>query len=128
MNYILWNMFSNLKNGQSSKKQIIFQKKTTKCLEILNILWDEGFILGYKTCSSKLDTLKVFLKYKNNSPVINSLTLLTKPGARFYYSAKQLWKLDIAKGLLIVSTSKGFMTVEKCKKLKLGGEPFFIIK
>ena len=121
-------MFSNIKNGQSSRKQIIFQKKTFACLEILNILWDEGFILGYKTCTIKVDTLKVFLKYKNHLPVINSLTLLTKPGARLYYSTKQLWKLDITKGLLIISTNKGFMTIEKCKKLKLGGEPFFIVK
>ena len=128
MNHIVWNMFSNIKNGQASKKQIIFQKKTCECIEILNILWDEGFILGYQICASQMNMLKIFLKYKAKLPVINSLTLLTKPGSRVYYSAKQLWKLDITKGLLVLSTNKGFMTIEQCKKLKLGGEPFFIIK
>jgi ribosomal protein S8 len=121
-------MFSNIKNAQLSKKKIIFQKKNFICIEILNLLWDEGFILGYKTCKSNSGILKIFLKYTNKIPTINSLIMLTKPGSRFYYSSKQIWKLNLTKGLVILSTNKGFLTLEDCKKGKIGGEPFLIIK
>nr|QYB23222.1 ribosomal protein S8 [Lithodesmioides sp. mgcode 4] len=128
MNHILWNMFSNIRNAQLSKKLIIFQKNNYVCTEILNILWNEGFILGYKVCKSNSKILKIFLKYKTKTPAINSLTLLTKPGARFYYSSKQIWKLNLTKGAVILSTNKGFLTLDECKKLKIGGEPFLIVK
>ena len=121
-------MFSNIKNGQLARKKIIFQKKNSICIEILNILWDEGFILGYKTCSSNSKILKIFLKYENKAPAISSLISLTKPGFRFYYSIKQLWKFNITNGLIIISTNKGFLTMDTCKKLNLGGKPFLIVK
>lgn len=128
MNCILWNMFSSIKNAQSANKKYIFQKNNYVCTEILNILWNEGFILGYKICKFNSNTLKIFLKYTNETPCINLLVILTKPGYRFYFSAKQLWKLNVTKGLIVFSTTKGFLTLEECKKLKLGGEPFLIIK
>lgn len=121
-------MFSNIKNAQSANKKYIFQKKNYACTEILNIMWNEGFILGYKTCRVNSNILKIFLKSTNETPCINLLVFLTKPGYRFYYSTKQIWKLNVTKGLIIFSTNKGFLTLEECKKLKLGGEPFLIIK
>nr|YP_010139036.1 ribosomal protein S8 [Lithodesmium undulatum]QQJ94644.1 ribosomal protein S8 [Lithodesmium undulatum] len=128
MNNLLWNMISNIKNNQLARKQVMFQKKNSVCIEILNILWDEGFILGYTKCHLNSNFIKIFLNYKKKTPVISSLVVLTKPSSSFYYSTKQLWKLNISNGLMILSTSKGFMTIETCKKLNLGGKPFFIIK
>ena len=46
MKFNLWNMFANLKNGQSMKKSHILQRKTLLCSNVLNLLWDEGFISG----------------------------------------------------------------------------------
>nr|YP_010377326.1 ribosomal protein S8 [Helicotheca tamesis]QYB23013.1 ribosomal protein S8 [Helicotheca tamesis] len=128
MTRILCNMLSNIKNAQLSKKKIMFQKKSNLCLKILNILWDEGFILGYKICKSNPVILKIFLKYTNKIPAINSLMLLTKPGSKVYYSSKQIWKVNLTNGLVIVSTNMGFLTISECKKLKIGGEPCVIIK
>ena len=44
----LWNMFATIKNGLTVKKSFVLQPKKKICESILNILWDEGFILGYK--------------------------------------------------------------------------------
>jgi ribosomal protein S8 len=71
MKNYLWNMFANIKNGQLAKRNFIFQKEKKLCESFLKILWDEGFILGYKI-DSKKKKLKIFLKYRNNKPVINS--------------------------------------------------------
>ena len=77
----------------------------------------------------KKDTskLKIFLKYKNEEPIISSIKLITKPGKRIHYSIKQIWKLNSNKTFIIFSTNKGLKTIQDCKKLKIGGEPFIII-
>lgn len=120
-------MFSNIKNGQLAKKMFIYQKRKKNCEEFLKILWDEGFILGYKIDPFNSDKLKIFLKYKNEEPVINSIKFITKPGKRVYYSIKQIWEIDSTKNFIIFSTNKGLKTIIDCKKQKIGGEPFLII-
>ena len=125
MKSTIYNMLSSIKNGQLSYKQTIKQIKTKKTEELLNILWDEGFILGYKKNKNKLI---IFLGYKNNNPLINTIKIISKPNLRVYYSVKQLWKLNINDGIIIFSTNKGLLSINTCKKLKIGGEPILIIK
>jgi small subunit ribosomal protein S8 len=127
MKNYLWNMFAIIKNGQAINKSFIFYPKKKFCASFLNILWDEGFILGYKISKTNPEIFKIFLKYKNGNPVIKSLKVITKPGCRIYYSIEQLWKIDSSKGILILSTNKGLLSINECKKLKIGGEPFLII-
>jgi small subunit ribosomal protein S8 len=122
------NMIANLKNGQLAHKSFVYQSKKKVCESILNVLWDEGFILGYRVSKTNPYFLKIFLKYKNGTPVINSLKLISKPGLRVYYSVKQLWKFNSTEGILILSTNKGVLSINECKKKKVGGEPFVIVK
>ena len=121
-------MIANIRNGQIVKKSFVLQSKKNICESLLNVLWDEGFILGYKISGHNPDVLKIFLKYKNGKPAINSLKLISKPGLRVYYSVKQLWKLNINNGTIILSTNKGIMSINECKKLNLGGEPILIVR
>jgi len=121
-------MFTNIKNGQMAKKSIIIGPRKTICESFLKILWDEGFISGYKISSKNNNNLEIFLKYtKNGKPVINSLKFLSKPGQRVYYSSKQIWKLDSSKTFIIFSTNHGLKSINECKKNKVGGEPLVII-
>jgi len=128
MKKLFKNLIIELKNSQISKRKFVFQPKTKLTIALLNILWNEGFILGYKVSHLNLEFLKVFLKYKENKPVINSIKLISKPGRRLYYKVSQLWKLDSKKKLFVLSTSKGLMTIHECKKTRIGGQPLFIIK
>ena len=127
MKNYLWNMFANIKNGQLTKRSFIYQTRKKICESFLKILWQEGFILGYKINPSNPDQLKIFLKYKNGQPTIHSLKTISKPGRRVYFSNKQIWKIDSNKSFIIFSTNKGLKTVLDCKKLKIGGEPFIVI-
>lgn len=124
----LWNMLSNIKNGQLAKKDVVIQQRKKICESILKILWDEGFILGYRIIPQN-NRLEIFLKYsKNGKPIINSLKFVSKPGQRIYYSSKQVWKIDSSKIFMIVSTNEGLKSLSECKKKKIGGEPIVIIK
>ena len=121
-------MFANIKNGQTAKKSIIIQTRKNMCEHILKLLWDEGFISGYKISLENNQKLEIFLKYqKTGKPTINSIKTISKPGKRIYYSAKQIWKMDSSKLFIIFSTNKGLKSITQCKKFKLGGEPFLII-
>lgn len=120
-------MFANIKNGQLAKRSFIFHTRKKICESFLKILWQEGFILGYKIDPNDNNRLKIFLKYKNGKPVINSLGLISKPSRRIYYSIKQIWKINSSKSFIIFSTNKGLKSILECKKLKIGGEPFIII-
>lgn len=128
MKNYLWNMFTSIRNGQMAKKSVIVGPKKNICESFLKILWDEGFISGYKISTQNIHELEIFLKYtKNGKPVINSLKSLSKPGQRIYYSAKQIWKLDSGKTFIIFSTNEGLKSISECKKSKIGGEPLIII-
>ena len=127
MKNTVWNIATDLRNSQASRRNFIFQSKTKLITAFLNILWDEGFILGYKICDSDPNLLKIFLKYKNNKPVIKKIKNLSKSGLRMYYSNSQIWKLETSKFFLILSTNQGLKTIAECKKLNMGGEPFIIV-
>jgi small subunit ribosomal protein S8 len=122
MKNYLWNMFSNIKNGQLANQSYIRQRRKKIIEKLLKILWDEGFILGYSVSSLDKNFLKIFLKYKNGQPVIKTINVISKPSRRIYCSAKQLWKLDSTTQLIIISTNKGLKSCSECKKLNLGGE------
>lgn len=122
MNYYLWNMYANLKNGQLSKKPFIFQKKTSICSKILNILWDEGYILGYKIYHNNPTCFIIFLKYYKFNPCINKINAISKPSRRVYLSIKDIWKIENELGLYILSTNKGILSLKNCKRLNVGGE------
>ena len=127
MSFNLNNMFIKLKNAQLVKKPFITHKKQKLCIKFLNVLWDEGYILGYKTSNSNSNMFEIFLKYNNGKPLINKVIFLTKPSKRIYLSLKQLWKIDSNFGLIIISTNKGVLSKQDCQKLKIGGEPFVFI-
>jgi small subunit ribosomal protein S8 len=128
MKNYLWNMFANIKNGQMAKKSVILESRKNMCESFLRILWDEGFISGYRIFAQNNKKIEIFLKYtRAGKPVINSLKCLSKPGQRLHYSAKQIWKLDSSKTFIVFSTNKGLKTINQCKKDKIGGEPLAVI-
>jgi len=125
MSKSLYDMISNIKNGQLSKRNFVIQKRKKICENILKIMWDEGFIKGYTLY--QMDKLQIFLKYNKSKPVIQAIRSVSKPSKKIYYSIKQIWKIDSNKCFMIISTNKGLKSIIECKKLKIGGEPLLVI-
>lgn len=120
-------MFNNITNGQAAKKHVISQTRKKICESFLKLLWNEGFILGYKADQKTKNKVYIFLKYVNNRPSINSIKLISLASKRVYYSSKQVWKINSNKCFIIFSTDKGLQSTHACKKLRIGGEPLIII-
>ena len=127
MKHTFWNFITAIKNGSIAKKRFVTHSNTKLNSKVASILWNEGYINGYKILE-KSNELKLFLKYdKNCVPSIANVKSLSKPGRREYLSYKTLCNISYETGLLIISTSKGVLTLADCKKQKLGGEPLIII-
>jgi small subunit ribosomal protein S8 len=72
--------------------------------------------------------LKIFFKYKNENSSITLLKSISRPSRPMFYSLSQLYKLDTKKNLMILSTSKGLMTINECKQAQIGGKLLLLIK
>ena len=114
---ILSNLFSALKNGCLVNKTKITQINSKSTQNILNIFIREGFIKSYKINKNKID---IFIKYKNNKPVITNIIKISKSSKRIYLKNRDLYKNK--RGFFILSTSFGFITDIQAKKLNVGGE------
>lgn len=93
---------------------------------IVKVLLEEGFIKNYQVMTgNKISEkrIKIYLKYdKYGTPVINSLTRISKPGRRIYKGYREIKKVLDTLGIAIISTPKGVMSDKIARKLKLGGE------
>tara|TARA_B100000767_G_scaffold248201_1_gene248954 strand:+ start:216 stop:605 length:390 start_codon:yes stop_codon:yes gene_type:complete len=129
MKKIFWDLVSTIKNGQLVNKLVVKHIKKKNCEMLLNILWDEGYIIGYKTSISNPAIIKIYLKYNvDKSPAITNFKIISKSSLKIYYSLKQLWKINDNQGLIVLSTNKGLLSLSSCKKFGIGGEPVLIIK
>jgi ribosomal protein S8 len=117
----------HIKNGQQANKSFILHPQKKNCNSILNILWEEGYILGYTLSRKDPKMFEIFLKYHLNNSVIKHLISIKKPSYKTYCSVKQLCKLNFSLGLILISTHKGILTLNSCKKLNIGGELLCLI-
>lgn len=91
---------------------------------IAAILKAEGYVVDYKDGVDALGhkTLVVALKYIDSQPALTGLTRVSTPGRRLYYSYTEIPRVLNGLGISILSTSKGLMKDQDCRRNKAGGE------
>ena len=118
-------LLSSLKNALLINSESIIISKTYKILDTLNILYKKGFIQSYKVCYKKII---IFLRYLNNKPPFKAFKFLIKTINSKNLSFKNLCKLSNKSTTLFISTPKGLFTLTDCKKKKISGKTFFLLK
>jgi small subunit ribosomal protein S8 len=91
---------------------------------IAAILKEDGFITDY---SHGIDerghkTLVVKLKYVNDTPAITQVKRVSTPGRRLYFGYQEIPRVLNGLGVSILSTSRGLMNNQSCRRHKVGGE------
>jgi small subunit ribosomal protein S8 len=67
-------------------------------------------------------TLVVKMKYIDNAPALTNLSSVSTPGRRLYYGYSEIPRVLNGLGISILSTSKGLLKDQDCRRQKLGGE------
>jgi len=90
----------------------------------MKILKDNGFIKNFKLIRDrKQGIIRVTLKYFDDGEgAITGLKRISKPGRRVYVDKDSIPKVMGGYGIAIISTSKGILTDEACRKQGIGGE------
>lgn len=142
------NIASTIATAQQRQKFKCLLHFSLKTQKILNILFIEGYIKGFKSVDGlkggplNLDKstpqnikktplmFEVYLKYsenKENGKSFLKIKRISRPGKRVYTLAKDINKIKRGLGSLIVSTSKGILSDRDARYLKIGGEALCIV-
>ncbi|OIR15112.1 30S ribosomal protein S8 [mine drainage metagenome] len=91
---------------------------------IAAILKNEGYVSDYSSGQDEKGhkTLVVKLKYVDGTPAITGITRVSTPGRRLYFRSSEIPRVLNGMGIAIVSTSRGLMKDQDCRRNKAGGE------
>ena len=94
--------------------------------EILRILKDEGFIRDYQSINTEAHpTLQVALRYapgRQKKSFITGMKRISRPGCRVYAGKGEIPKVMKGLGVAILTTDRGLLTDEQCRRMEVGGE------
>jgi len=99
-------LLSNIQTGIIVKHFVVNVPRTKLNLEVLNLLYVEGFIDGFGL--SKTDpknSVAVFLRYREGIGVLKKLKLISTPSKRIYISYDDIVKKLVHAGFFVISTS-----------------------
>jgi len=116
--------FVKIKNAYRARKEVVNLKGSKLLLAIIDILKREGYIKDYRFIEdNKQGIIRVYLKYLNkNSPALIDIKRISKPGRRVYVNKEEVPRVLRGIGTAILTTSKGVVTDDQARKLKVGGE------
>ena len=88
------------------------------------ILKTEGYVIDHANGTDEQGhkTLIVKLKYVDGAPALTGLKRVSTPGRRLYYSYTEIPRVLNGLGIAVISTSKGLMKDQDCRRNKAGGE------
>ena len=133
MNITLIQLLLKLKNASLARKEIVTIKYNKLCLDLLKLLYLEGFIQSFNIQTINSPFLKkqlqisITLRYFYNKPIFKNLKIVSKPSYVKYLKLKDLCKIVDKKSVLFLSTNKGLLTSLDCKKHQIGGTLLFIV-
>jgi small subunit ribosomal protein S8 len=117
-------LLTRIRNANMARKDYVDIPASKIKVSIARIMKDEGYIKYYKVIRDKKQgVLRVFLKYgANNQPIIHGLERVSKPGIRKYVSKEEIPNVLGGLGITVISTSRGMLTGQECRRAKIGGE------
>ena len=145
------NFISAIQNAQRREKNSLILPFSVQTQKILNILFVEGYIKGFKILRTnwydkkinnqnlqqnykKINyykmSIEVFFKYSENTKNQEfnfQIKKISKSSKKMYTASKNINKIKRGLGSLILSTSKGILIDRDARYLKIGGEPLCII-
>ena len=120
----LGDLLTRIRNAQLRRKTKISSPASKLRTRVLDVLKDEGYILGYSLVQydSGKSEVEIELKYYHGEPVIREIERVSRPGRRVYSSVGKIEPVADGLGVSILSTSKGVLADHRARTENVGGE------
>lgn len=119
-------LFVRIKNAGHRGHDLVKIPASRVKSEILRIFKEEGFIRGYQSISTEAHpTLQVALRYspgRQKKSFITGIKRISKPGCRVYAGKNEVPRVMSGLGVAILTTDRGLLTDEQCRRMEVGGE------
>lgn len=129
MNHRVSDLIIRIKNASLAKRREVIIGNLNINKAICKVLVSAGFLEGVKedTRNGK-KVLLARIKYDKRDPVLNEVTVVSKPSLRIYATARSIPEIQRrGKITLVISTNRGIMTGMDAIKKRIGGEVLFKI-
>jgi small subunit ribosomal protein S8 len=116
-------MLTRIRNASKAQHEKVDIPASRMKNEIARHFKEGGYVKNFKIIDDgKQGTLRIYLKYDEQSRGIINLKRISKPGRRVYVDSLHIPKVLNGFGMSILSTSKGILTDKEARKSKVGGE------
>lgn len=124
MNDPISDFLTRLRNASSARRDECVAPHSNLKESLAGILKSEGYIDGFSTGTDDLGhkTIVVKMKYVGGTPALSGLKRVSTPGRRLYYRYTEIPRVLNGLGISILSTSKGLLRDQDCRRQKAGGE------
>jgi len=116
-------MLTRIRNASSAGHKMVDIPASKLKTSIARVLYNHGFILGFRRMEDgKQGVLRVYLAYRNGTPLIVGLKRISKPGCRVYAGVDTLPRVMGGRGVAVLTTPRGIITDFEARKHNVGGE------
>jgi len=117
-------LLTRIRNAAREKHEKLEVPASRLKANVVRVLKDEGYIKNFRLSREEgRPVIRVYLKYQDNgTSVIQGLRRISRPGLRRFSSYNEFPRPLSGAGVAIISTSKGVLSGQKARQLKVGGE------
>ncbi len=117
-------MLTRIRNAQRASHELVNIPSSKLKINVAKVLKSEGYVKNFRIISDGQHRfIRIFLKYdKEGVAIIEGIKRVSKPGCRVYAGSDEVPKVLNGYGINILSTSKGLMTDNEARKMRVGGE------
>jgi small subunit ribosomal protein S8 len=112
-------MLSRLRNSAAVGKTTVELPASKLKVAVADVLKKSGYLTE---ATAKDGVLTLEIASEGGQMKLSGIKRISKPGRRYYVSAKELPQVRRGLGMAVVSTSAGVMTAKDARKKGLGGE------
>ena len=120
-----------IKNGSLVNLESVVTDSNKLSQSILKFLYKEGLILSYKIKKkskfyNNTSEILIQLRHYFGKPVLRKLKVLSFPSKPMCISYKSICRISAKNKVFAFSTIQGLLTLNECKKQRLGGVLLFV--
>lgn len=117
-------MLTRIRNANMARLEKLDVPASKMKIEIVKVLKEKGFIKSFKVLRDrKQGIIRITMKYvDNNERILSGVERVSKPGRRVYVDKASIPSVMGGYGISILSTSRGILTDDVCRREGIGGE------